>query len=274
MLRYESFMSKAFIAQLTATSAALVVACATVWETKASPASTGLGLQTPQHFQQQITRTVELDYLLFLPEGYSSDATNKWPLMLFLHGAGERGTNLDLVTVHGPPKIVKAKKDFPFVLVSPQCPAERIWRDEELLALLDKVSAERNIDTNRIYLTGLSMGGYGSWSLGTKYPERFAAIAPICGGGEQLPLLLPSAQMKAALKSLGIWAFHGGKDAVVPLEESQRMTNAAVRAGCTDVKLTVYPEAGHDSWTQAYNEPDIWAWFLAHQRGNSSHPVD
>jgi len=186
--------------------------------------------------------------------------------MLFLHGAGERGTNVDKVAAHGPPKVVKTKRDFPFILVSPQSPAERTWRDDELMALLDDVIARHNVDTNRVYVTGLSMGGYGSWSLGTHYPERFAAIAPICGGGEQIPVLLASKEKKAALKSLGVWAFHGAKDPLVVLEESQRMTNALMRIGCKDVKLTVYPEAGHDSWTQAYSEPEIWNWFLAHSR--------
>jgi predicted peptidase len=152
------------------------------------------------------------------------------------------------------------------VLVSPQCPTNRAWRDDELLGLLEAVVAKHNIDTNRIYLTGLSMGGYASWSLGTKYPERFAAIAPICGGGEQIAVLLANPQKRAALKSMGVWAFHGAKDPVVPVEESQRMTNVLMRAGCKDVKLTVYPEAGHDSWTQAYGEPEIWNWFLAHNR--------
>ncbi len=225
-------------------------------------------MQTPQRFQKEITQTVDLDYLLFLPDGYKKTGPNKWPLMLFLHGAGERGTNVDKVAVHGPPKIVKTKKDFPFVLVSPQCPLDRVWRDDELLALIDGMIAKHNIDTNRIYLTGLSMGGYGSWSLGTKYPERFAAIAPICGGGEPIAVMLSGRQRKATLNSLGVWAFHGAKDPLVLLEESQRMTNALMRAGCKDVKLTVYPDAGHDSWTQAYNEPEIWNWFLAHRRRN------
>ena len=225
-----------------------------------------ISMQKREHFEKQITKTAALDYLLFLPEGYESGGEKKWPLMLFLHGAGERGTNVAKVAVHGPAKLVKTKKDFPFILVSPQCPDERSWNDDELLALLDSVIAKHNVDTTRIYLTGLSMGGYGSWSLGTRYPERFAAIAPICGGGDHLPILLTSKNNKAALRTMGVWAFHGGKDPVVALEESQHMTNALMRAGCKDVKLTVYPEAGHDSWTQAYNEPDIWNWFLAHRR--------
>ena len=226
-----------------------------------------ISMQKREHFEKQITRTASLDYLLFLPEGYKESGDKKWPLMLFLHGAGERGSNVAKVAVHGPPKLVKARKDFPFILVSPQCPDERTWRDDELLALLDDVIAKHNVDKSRVYLTGLSMGGYGSWSLASKFPERFAAVAPICGGGDLLPALLTSKEKKAALKSLGVWAFHGGKDPVVVLEESQRMTNALMRAGCKDVKLTVYPEAGHDSWTQAYKEPEIWNWFLAHSRG-------
>lgn len=224
-------------------------------------------MQTRQRFQKTLTRKAQLDYLLFLPEGYQKSGTNQWPLMLFLHGAGERGTNVEKVAAHGPPKVVKTRKDFPFVLVSPQCPADRTWRDDELLALLDHIVAKHNIDMNRIYLTGLSMGGYGSWSLGTKYPERFAAIAPICGGGEQIPVLLAPPAKKQSLQGLGVWAFHGAKDLLVPVEESQRMTNAVMRAGCKDVKLTIYPDLEHDSWTRAYNEPEIWNWFLAHSRG-------
>ncbi|MSU36651.1 MAG: phospholipase [Pedosphaera sp.] len=223
-------------------------------------------MQTSERFQGQIIHTAKLDYLLFLPDSYRKSGKNKWPLMLFLHGAGERGANIDTVAVHGLPKIAKAKKDFPFILVSPQCPAERTWKDDELLALLDEVIAKHNVDRARVYVTGLSMGGYGSWSLGTRHPERFAAVAPICGGGDLSPVLLASKAKKAAMKSLGIWAFHGAKDPVVALEESQRMTNAVRGAGCNDVKLTVYPELKHNSWTKAYNEPELWNWFLAHTR--------
>jgi predicted peptidase len=224
------------------------------------------GTQTPQRLRTQITHNVNLDYLLYLPPGYHANDTKPWPLMVFLHGAGERGTNVQKVAAHGPPKLVKAGKEFPFILVSPQCPEGRTWRDDELLALIDTIVAKHRVDTNRIYLTGLSMGGYGSWSLGTKYPERFAAIAPICGGGERIPVLLANSEKRAALRTLGVWAFHGAKDVLVPLEESQRMTNTLMRAGCRDVKLTVYPEAGHDSWTEAYDDAALYDWFLAHAR--------
>src|SRR5689334_16385225 len=136
-------MLKAFFTLLTAVSLVILSSSAAVRAQSVSAAALP-GTQTAQRFNQQITHNAQLNYLLFLPEGYSASETKKWPLMLFLHGAGERGTNVDLVTVHGPPKLVKTKKDFPFVLISPQCPAERVWRDDELLALLDSVIATQN----------------------------------------------------------------------------------------------------------------------------------
>lgn len=218
------------------------------------------------HFEKKISKTVEANYLLFLPEGYKANGDQKWPLIVFLHGAGERGTNLSRVAVHGPPKVVKTKKDFPFILVSPQCPSGQRWQDDTILALIDETISKHKVDTNRVYLTGLSMGGYGTWSLASKYPERFAAVAPICGGGETIDVLLSSRAKSAALKTLGLWAFHGAKDPVVQLSESERMVDAFKRAGCADVKLTVYPDAQHDSWTEAYNTQELWDWFLQHKR--------
>jgi len=264
--RYESRMHKPLFLVSAVACAVVLSGCSTVThESHHHSVSAQPAMQTPQHFQKTLTRSVKLDYQLYLPEGYQKTGA-AWPLLLFLHGAGERGTNVEKVTVHGPPKLVKAGVKLPFIIVSPQCPTDEAWRDEDLLALLDTMIAKFNVDTNRVYLTGLSMGGYGSWSLGSKFPERFAAIAPICGGGDNIRVLLASKEKKASLKSLGVWAFHGAKDNAVPLEESQRMTNAFLRAGCAEVKLTVYPQDGHDSWTRAYTEPEIWNWFLAHRR--------
>ena len=125
--------------------------------------------------------------------------------------------------------------------------------------------AKHNVDPKRIYLTGLSMGGFGTWSLGLSNPDRFAAIAPICGGGDIIRILLTDPKKQNALKTLPVWAFHGGKDPVVPLAESERMVNALKNIG-NDAKLTVYPEAGHDSWTETYNNNELYDWFLAHER--------
>lgn len=223
-------------------------------------------VQKPQHFTFKKTLTAELDYLLFLPKGYSATSGKRWPLMLFLHGAGERGNDVAKVTVHGPPKIVERDPNFPFILVSPQCPEGQTWNREVLLGLLDKIESSYAVDTNRVYLTGLSMGGYGTWDLGLSNPERFAAIVPICGGGQPLTVMLAGRTKADALKTLGVWAFHGAKDPVVPLEESQRMVGALERAGVKDVRLTVYPDAQHDSWTETYNNPKLYDWLLEHQR--------
>jgi predicted peptidase len=223
--------------------------------------------QTAQKFKKRITRELAANYLLYLPAEYKSDANKRWPLMLFLHGAGERGTNLSAVAVHGPPKLVKQKRDFPFIIVSPQCPAGERWSNETLVALLEDVTRKFKVDTDRIYLTGLSMGGYGTWALGIAEPARFAAIAPICGGGETIPILIASTRKKEQLKKLPVWVFHGAKDPVVKLEESERMVNALKRIGSENVELTVYPEAAHDSWTETYNNPKFYDWLLSHNLG-------
>ncbi|MBI3416135.1 MAG: prolyl oligopeptidase family serine peptidase [Verrucomicrobia bacterium] len=222
-------------------------------------------IQSAKAFKRQITTTVSAEYLLYLPHDYDQKKSKRWPLILFLHGAGERGTNVWTVAVHGPPKIVKAKPDFQFIVVSPQCPTGQTWNNDTIMALLDEITAKYKVDKSRVYLTGLSMGGFGSWSLATSHPERFAAVAPICGGGDPIRILLADKQRLEILKSLPIWAFHGAKDNVVKLERSEQMVNAFKKIG-NDVKLTVYPEAGHDSWTEAYNNPELYEWFLQHSR--------
>ncbi len=212
------------------------------------------GRQQAARLEVQIPLT--MDYLLFLPEDY--DKKDSWPLMLFLHGAGERGDDLELVKKHGPPKIVDTKKDFPFILVSPQCKSRRWWEPFGLTALLDDVVAKYKVDENRIYVTGLSMGGFGTWSLASHTPDRFAAIVPICGGGEPY--------WTRRFAHLPVWVFHGGKDPVVPLERSEEMVEALKKHG-GNVKFTVYADAGHDSWTETYDNPELYEWLLQQKRG-------
>jgi len=218
------------------------------------------GGQHTNTFEKTITKNLSCSYLLFLPESYG-EQEKSWPLMLFLHGAGERGNDLQLVKKHGPPKIVEKEKDFPFIVVSPQCPKEQWW-DEELdvlINLLDETVAKYDVDEQRVYLTGLSMGGYGTWALGARYGDRFAAIAPVCGGGT-LPMTLKLADMP-------IWAFHGARDKVVPVEESEQMVKMINDRG-GNAKLTVYPDAGHDSWTETYDNPELYDWLLSHSRND------
>ena len=224
------------------------------------------GQQTPQKFSVERKQVLAADYILYLPDGYSATNHQRWPLILFLHGAGERGDDVWKAVISSPPKVEEARQ---FIVVSPLCPSGESWSDEVLLALLDDIETRYAVDTKRVYLTGLSMGGYGTWNLAMNHPDRFAAIAPICGGGETIPIVLAehyAPERLAQIKSLGIWAFHGGLDNVVPPEESVRMVNALKKVGCTDVKLTIYPDAYHDSWTKTYANPELFAWFLRHTR--------
>jgi predicted peptidase len=223
-------------------------------------------LQKELRFHGRVTRKIKFRSLLYLPKDYEIVGGKRWPLLCFLHGAGERGNDLTLVAKHGPPKLVAQKKEFPFIIVSPQCPLGQIWDDAALLALLDHLIARFRIDICRVYLTGLSMGGYGTWSLGLKYPERFAGIAPVCGGGSSADILLASQTKSRALRSLAVWAFHGAKDTVVPPAESKVMVAALKKAGCHNVTLTLYPRIGHDAHTETYNNPKLYEWFLSHRR--------
>ena len=247
---------------LTAAALLALPACTSAQPDAASAPSP----QMAKQFQFTKTEQITVNYLLFLPKAYEAKAEKRWPLILFLHGAGERGSDVWKVATHGPGKYAAAHPDFPFIIVSPQCPERQIWSKEVLLRLLDEITANCAVDATRIYLTGLSMGGYGTWDLGLAYPEKFAAMVPICGGGQMITLLLSRRDKAAALKTLGVWAFHGGKDPVVPLAESQRMVDVLKKEGLPDVKLTVYPEAQHDSWTETYNNPELYEWLLKHER--------
>jgi predicted peptidase len=205
--------------------------------------------------QEGVSDNPPYNYLLFTPANY--DKQDKWPLIVFLHGSGERGDNLELVKKHGPPKIVEEKPDFEFMVVSPQVPDRSRWDADKVVQLVDQVSKSLKVDTDRIYLTGLSLGGYGTWSTATKHPDRFAAIVPICGLGDP--------EAAEALKSVPCWVFHGAKDQAVPLARSEEMVAAIKKAG-GEPKFTVYPDAEHDSWTESYNNPELYQWLLQQQR--------
>jgi len=243
-------------------SAIIFTGCSTTESTSNNPRPN----QMAKHLRLKREENLEINYLLFLPQGYDAKSEKRWPLILFLHGSGERGNDVWKVATHGPPKNVMSKADFPFIVVSPQCPEGRIWSNDKLLPLLDEITRNYAVDKSRIYLTGLSMGGYGTWSLGLSHPELFAAIVPICGGGEFISPFLSSRDKPEALRSLGIWAFHGAKDPVVPLSETERMVELTKRLGVKEVKLTVYPEAGHDAWTETYKNPKLYQWLLEHRR--------
>jgi predicted peptidase len=208
--------------------------------------------QTQNKFEKQITLIIPANYLLYLPPDY--DKSDKiFPLVLFLHGSGERGNDLEKVKTHGIPKLISQGKDFPFIAVSPQCPNDIFWNIDVLSALLDEIESKYRVDTNRVYVTGLSMGGHGTWELAIKEPNRFAAIAPVCGWVDTTKA--------CTIAHLPIWVFHGAKDMVVPVAAAQSIVRALKECG-SNVKLTVYPDANHDSWTETYNNEELYKWLL------------
>jgi len=202
-------------------------------------------------------RDVTLRYWLYLPEGYDTRPNEKWPLVLFLHGAGERGDDLEKVKIHGPPKLVAHGKQFPFVLVSPQVPTGDRWHADELAKLLDSLANTLRIDTQRLYVTGLSMGGSGTWSLVSAYPDKFAAAMPMCGRGDL--------EAVPKLAKTPIWVLVGGQDRERTVQNCEYMASALAKAGC-DGRFTLYFQLPHDCWTVTYDNPQTYEWLLSHKR--------
>jgi len=206
---------------------------------------------------------LKLEYLLQLPSSYDYEPNKKWPLILFLHGAGEVGGTLDdlkkMANTHSIPKAAATRANFPFIAVSPLCPANREWTDlhQDILHVLDEVMEKYHIDADRVYLTGLSMGGGGTWSLAMEHPDKFAAIAPVCGYGDVLKV--------NKIKNLPVWAFHGAKDDVIDIRYEQVVVDALEKAG-GDVKFTIYSDVAHDAWVKAYETAELYDWFLQHSR--------
>ncbi len=215
--------------------------------------------QTPASYSGDFIVKVNYRYLLSKPDGYESDTAKKWPLIIFLHGAGERGNDLEMLKKHGPPKLIARGKNIPAVIASLQCERKQIWSPQGVKAVTDHLIQTERIDPSRVYLTGLSMGGFGTWETAMEYPDTYAAIAPICGGAGVRWV------MADRIAKLPCWIFHGDQDNAVPLEYSQKMYDALQKAG-SQVKFTIYPGVGHDSWTQTYDNPEFWKWLFAQKR--------
>ena len=203
------------------------------------------------------THNLRTDYYAHLPAAYGASTTKKWPLILYLHGSGERGYNINSVKNGGLARTVDTEPDFPFIFVAPQCSPGEWWSTAELSALLDRIELLYRVDPSRVYLSGLSMGGFGSWALAIDSPNRFAAVVPVCGGGDP--------DDADRLKGIPIWVFHGAKDMTVPIQMSQEMVDAVKKAG-GNVKFTIFPEDSHDSWTDAYAMPELYDWLLKQHR--------
>lgn len=215
----------------------------------------------------------KLPYRLLQPPNYAKDGTDSYPLVVFLHGAGERGEDNKAQLKHGVAEFAKeaTRKKHPCFLIAPQCPKDGWWAigskatakrkgpaaGAMVLELIEALSKEFRVDQKRIYLTGLSMGGYGTWDLLSRRPELFAAGIPICGGGD------PKTVEKFA--RLPIWAFHGDADKAVPVSRSREMIDALKKAG-GEPKYTEYPKVAHDSWTQTYRDAKVLDWLFEQKR--------
>lgn len=199
-----------------------------------------------------------LPYLQFLPEGYDKNTPEPYPLVVFLHGAGERGANLDLLKKHGPPMIAMKGHGLPFILAAPQCPVGRWWNPDEIIALTKHLAKTLPVDPKRIHLTGISMGGFGTWACLAKEPELYASGVPICGGGDPAQANL--------LKEIPIWTFHGLKDEAVPVAKTEEMEKAILAAGGKKLLVTYYPGEAHESWIPAYADPALLAWMMVQHK--------
>jgi len=213
--------------------------------------------------QQEVYDPSTLNYLLFMPRDTTAVENGKYPLIVTLHGIGERGSDLWKVKNEGLPKILDGKNDFKFIVVSPQCPSTTEWYyndgiQQKLDKMIDSVISRYPVDVNRIYLTGLSMGGIGTLDLAIRYPARFAALIPIA-------FRIEDGWNLCAIKDIPMWAFHGERDDIIPISKAQAVVNALVVCGGNPL-FTIYPDLYHDSWTRTYNNPDIYTWLLSKKK--------
>ena len=199
-----------------------------------------------------------IEYLLYLPHNY--EAGEKFPFMLFLHGRGESKGPLSVLKRWGPPRMIEQGKKLPYILASPRCPPETRWEQSveqsRLDLLLDHLLKTWPIDEGRVYLTGLSLGGFGSWALAARHPDMFAAVAPLCGKGNPAD--------GAKLVDVPIWAWHGLADTVVPPAGTEDMVKAIKAAGGTQIRYTSLEGVGHNAWSAAYATPQLFQWMNRH----------
>ncbi len=195
-------------------------------------------------------------YMRYLPAA-SDEPDKKRPLIILLHGSGEAGEDAYSVLANGPWHYAAGHPDFPFVILAPQMERDGEWSPDALEEWLKQAEKGLNIDHHRIYLTGLSRGGQGTWDFAMRYPHHFAAIAPVAGYSD--------VNEPCRLKGVPVWAFHGAKDTVVPIAQEQSVVDAA-RACGIDVHFSIYEDAGHFVWERTYNDPDLYTWFLQHKR--------
>ena len=209
---------------------------------------------------EETTVTEEkLRYYLYFPPNYSQTSEEGFGLLLFLHGGGESGEDLETVKRNGPPKVLRDGTEYPFLLLAPQNPHKRKWWNVYAInELLEKMVAEHNVDRDRIYLSGLSRGGSAAWDMAVQYPEKFAALTVVCG-------MAPAPYADWLDKRTAIWVFHGADDKVIPVQESDNMVRKLKELDY-NVKYTRYEGVGHNSWIQAYKTPGLYDWMAEQSR--------
>lgn len=211
--------------------------------------------------EMKTVTTEKLSYYLYYPEGYESSPEKEFPILLFLHGGGESGDSLTAVKGNGPPKLIVEGKQFPFLILAPQNPYQKKWWNTRAVnQLLDSIVENNRIDKKRIYITGLSRGGGAAWEMAVQYPEKFAAMAVVCG-------MTPVPYASWINKSMPIWVFHGEEDKSIPISESETMVARLKEMGY-NIKFTRYPEVGHNSWVKAYSTEELYTWFMQQERKN------
>ena len=209
----------------------------------------------------EVTNTRGYKALVLVPSNTTESINGKFPAILFLHGIGERGNNLNILKQNGFPRALEGDQQFPFIFIMPQCPSSTEWyytNADNITAMqmfLDDILSRFPIDENRLYITGLSMGGIGSWYFAINMPSRFAALVPVAFRGD--------GWSPEPAKEIPVWAFHGAKDGVIPISKAQELVDQ-FRAVGGSVRFDIYPNGGHDAstWTVTYNNPDLYDWML------------
>lgn len=221
-----------------------------------------------EHGLKQNPKNVNYNYMPYLPTDYNADTTKKWPLIIYLHGGSHRGTDLNKLYEYGVPDQIHRGREFPFIIVSPQCPKYMWWSSDNWFEnLYNEITEKYRIDTNRVYLTGFSLGGSGTWFLAAKFPEMFAAIAPIAGATSHIDFIDDNINN---LVDIPVWAFHGNIDNMVPVEESERIIEKLEEKN-KNLKLSVEPNVGHWINWLVYPGQDLYDWFLKHDRQTNNN---
>ncbi len=200
-----------------------------------------------------------LRYYLYYPKEYETDVDADFGILIFLHGGGESGEALEQIKKNGPPKLLVEGKQFPFLVLAPQNPhAKRWWNTHAVVQLLDSIAESNRVDKKRIYLSGLSRGGSAAWELATQYPNKFAALAVVCG-------MAPLPYAHWIDKEMPIWVFHGDRDQVIDVSESDKMVSKLKQMGY-NVRYTRYDNVGHNSWERAYTTDSLYTWMAKQKR--------